>query len=355
MTSSGHHRTVRGPFSATSRVLASVLLAVVALAASTLIATPAYADPAPPPDASEAVKRLAEAQREAEVLTEQWHAAKDRLDVKQAAADRAEADVLPAMRAAQAAERQEEAIRVQMDKVASQALATGRLDQLNALFLSDSPSDFLDQMSTLESFTADQKLVLDQALNSVRRTRQMQADADATARRAQRAADEARAAAEQIGERRQAAQARITEVEQLLDELSPADQESRTEEVAAPVGEVIGTSKGALALKAAMTRMQSPYVWGAEGPATFDCSGLMYWAFKKVGITLPRSSSAQSQVGRPVSRSELRPGDMVFFYSPVSHVGFYAGDGKVLNAVQTGDVVRYSDLDQMPYHSARRL
>jgi cell wall-associated NlpC family hydrolase len=70
---------------------------------------------------------------------------------------------------------------------------------------------------------------------------------------------------------------------------------------------------------------------------------------------MPRSSAAQSQVGRPVSRSELQPGDLVFFYHPVSHVGFYAGDGKVLNAVQTGDVVRYSDLSKMNFNSARRL
>jgi cell wall-associated NlpC family hydrolase len=102
--------------------------------------------------------------------------------------------------------------------------------------------------------------------------------------------------------------------------------------------------------------MDKPYVWGATGPGTFDCSGLVYWAFKRLGITMPRSSSAQSQVGRPVSRANLQPGDLIFFYHPVSHVGFYAGNGKVLNAVQTGDVVRYTDLSRMKsYAGARRL
>ncbi|HEY1973742.1 MAG TPA: NlpC/P60 family protein, partial [Pseudonocardia sp.] len=117
-----------------------------------------------------------------------------------------------------------------------------------------------------------------------------------------------------------------------------------------------GGGRGVLALRAAMTRFDSPYVWGATGPSTFDCSGLVYWAFKRVGITLPRSSAAQSQVGRPVARNDLRPGDLIFFYNPVSHVGIYAGDGKVLNAVQSGDVVRYTDLSKMRnYSGARRL
>jgi len=105
-----------------------------------------------------------------------------------------------------------------------------------------------------------------------------------------------------------------------------------------------------------MTRMDKPYVWGATGPGTFDCSGLVYWAFKRLGITMPRSSSQQALVGKPVSKSDLRPGDLIFFYHPVSHVGFYAGDGKVLNAVQTGDVVRYTELSRMKsYAGARRM
>jgi len=94
----------------------------------------------------------------------------------------------------------------------------------------------------------------------------------------------------------------------------------------------------------------------APGQHTFDCSGLVYWAFKRLGITMPRSSSQQALVGKPVSKSDLRPGDLIFFYHPVSHVGFYAGDGKVLNAVQTGDVVRYTELSRMKsYAGARRM
>jgi cell wall-associated NlpC family hydrolase len=316
---------------------------------------PARADPSPPPNASDTAKKLANAQREAEALTEQWHAAQDEMDVKRGEAQRADAAVGPARKAVLQAKADEERYRASVDQVVADAFQGGRLDQLNVLFTSDSPSDFVDQMTALDGFSADRLQVLDRMVQLVAVTTKAQAEADGAAARARQAADEARSAFSEIGVRKRAAEGRINEAERLLARLDPAERAARVTDEGLPVDTVLGTSKGALALKAAMTRMRRPYVWGADGPSSFDCSGLMYWAFKTVGITLPRSSSAQSQVGRPVSKDDLQPGDMVFFYTPVSHVGFYAGNGKVLNAVQTGDVVRYSDLSRMDYHSARRL
>jgi peptidoglycan DL-endopeptidase CwlO len=118
--------------------------------------------------------------------------------------------------------------------------------------------------------------------------------------------------------------------------------------------DLLGSSTGLKALGRAMTRLGDPYVWGAEGPNSFDCSGLVQWAFKQVGVTLPRSSTAQSQVGKPVSRGALRPGDLVFFYSPVSHVGIYLGNNKVLHASEPGKPVKISPMN-FPYHNARRV
>lgn len=315
----------------------------------------AHADPEPPPNASDAARQLAAAQRDAEQLTEQWHEAQDALETKQLQAKRADAAVELSRKAAQKARTAEERYRVEVDPVVSEAYQQGRLDQLNVLITSDSPSDFLDQMTALDGFTADRLDKLNRLVELVTVTTRAQADADGAADRARQAADEARQAVTEIGVRKKRADTRIEETERLLHRLSPEEKAARTRDEGDPGLIPLGTSKGALALKIAMTRMQMPYVWGADGPRSFDCSGLMYWAFKKVGITLPRSSSAQAQVGRPVARKDLRPGDMVFFYTPVSHVGFYAGNGKVLNAVQTGDVVRYSDLSRMRYHSARRL
>lgn len=114
-------------------------------------------------------------------------------------------------------------------------------------------------------------------------------------------------------------------------------------------------SKGSAALSAAMGAMGTPYRWGGTGRGGFDCSGLAQWAYRKAGITLPRSSRAQSGVGTPVSRADLRPGDLVFFYRPVSHVGIYVGNGNVVHAPQTGDVVKISPISRMPFAGARRL
>ena len=114
-------------------------------------------------------------------------------------------------------------------------------------------------------------------------------------------------------------------------------------------------SVGETALAAARTALGTPYAWGGTGRGGFDCSGLVQWAFRQAGVTLPRTSQTQSTVGQPVSRADLRPGDLVFFYSQVSHVGIYVGDGQVLHAPQTGEVVKISPLARMPFHNARRV
>ncbi|MEV1293764.1 NlpC/P60 family protein [Pseudonocardia sp. NPDC049635] len=122
------------------------------------------------------------------------------------------------------------------------------------------------------------------------------------------------------------------------------------------VGDLSGSATGLQALATAKTALGAPYKWGATGPNAFDCSGLMVWAFEQAGIDLPRTSSAQSQMGgQSVSKSQLKPGDMVFFYSPVSHVGIYAGNGKILHASTSGEPVKYSDIDAMPFHNAIRV
>lgn len=102
---------------------------------------------------------------------------------------------------------------------------------------------------------------------------------------------------------------------------------------------------------------KSQYVWGAEGPNAFDCSGLMLAAYKSAGVSLPHSSITQSQLGKPVSRDQLRPGDLIFWYSPVSHVGMYVGNGNIVHARNTRvDIVMQSLASYpAPYSGARRV
>lgn len=105
---------------------------------------------------------------------------------------------------------------------------------------------------------------------------------------------------------------------------------------------------------AAMSKLGAPYSWGAAGPDAFDCSGLMYWAYQQMGMTIPRTSSAQISGGTPVSRADLQPGDIVGYYSGVSHVGMYIGDGKIVHASDYGIPVQVVSVDSMPFAGAAR-
>ena len=97
------------------------------------------------------------------------------------------------------------------------------------------------------------------------------------------------------------------------------------------------------------------YRYGASGPNAFDCSGLVNWASKSSGKSLPRTSKAMSRVGTPVSKSALQPGDLVFFYGGPSHVGIYIGNGKIVHASNPQHPVKTADMSTMPFHSARRV
>jgi cell wall-associated NlpC family hydrolase len=110
-----------------------------------------------------------------------------------------------------------------------------------------------------------------------------------------------------------------------------------------------------VAVWTALAQRGDPYAWGGAGPSSFDCSGLTQYSWRKAGVYLPHSSRLQSTTGRFVSKSYLRAGDLVFFYSPVSHVGIYVGDGYIVHAPHSGDVVRLARLSYMPsYAGARR-
>lgn len=118
-----------------------------------------------------------------------------------------------------------------------------------------------------------------------------------------------------------------------------------------------GQSMAQDAIAAAKSRLGKPYVWGATGPNSFDCSGLMQYAFEKAGKDLPRTSAAQSKVGDKVSMDDLQPGDLIFLYSPVSHVVMYIGNGKVIEAPTSGQDVKFTPLSKIEKNavSARRV
>lgn len=114
-------------------------------------------------------------------------------------------------------------------------------------------------------------------------------------------------------------------------------------------------SRAADAVSYAYSKLGSPYVWGATGPNAFDCSGLVLASYRSAGVSLPRTTYAQIGAGQRVSRSELLPGDLVFFYSGITHVGLYIGDGQMIHAPNPSAPVRVAPIDEMPFAGATRV
>ncbi|WP_019928317.1 C40 family peptidase [Nocardia sp. BMG111209] len=110
---------------------------------------------------------------------------------------------------------------------------------------------------------------------------------------------------------------------------------------------------GQRAVDAALSKIGSPYSYGATGPDAFDCSGLVQWSYEQAGVDVPRTSYEQENAGRPVSLDDLQPGDVITFYGG-SHSGIYVGDGNVVHAADYGQPVDIAPLDSMPVTSAHR-
>uniref|UniRef100_UPI00355C9ED1 Hub-Hydrolase (CD1368) n=1 Tax=Clostridioides difficile TaxID=1496 RepID=UPI00355C9ED1 len=116
------------------------------------------------------------------------------------------------------------------------------------------------------------------------------------------------------------------------------------------------SDKAKIVISEAKKHLGKPYKWGGNGPSSFDCSGLMVYCFKKVNVSLPRTSNQQSKKGKKVEQKNLQAGDLVFFHNPVSHVGLYIGNGEFLHAPQKGDVVKISKLSsRRDFNTARRV
>ena len=163
----------------------------------------------------------------------------------------------------------------------------------------------------------------------------------------------------------------LLKAEKLLKSLAKADRERLLREEAARENKIQSDSKGyaasykgdntrgSLALKFALQQIGDIYVWAAAGPTRWDCSGLTMRAFQKAGASLPHSSRVQISYGKSVAYSNVKPGDLLFFGKPISHVSIYMGGGKMVQAPRPGKRVEVVPLTKMfgrkPFVGARRL
>jgi cell wall-associated NlpC family hydrolase len=317
----------------------------------------ASAAPDAPATAKEAAELMAARAHDLEVVTEQFNTARDQLQTQQAAA-KAAADALAKAQADLAT------AQAQVRGIARSAFTGESTSGFSAMMTSDSADEFVDKMSTLQMVADHQNELLDQVAAASQAATQAQGDAA-------KAAADAQATYDKVAAQQADLQAQVNKYQADFSRLSAAEQQAATalaggggdrasrddRSEPAPSGPIVADSAAAqTAVDTAMAQRGKPYVWAAAGPGSFDCSGLMQYAYRAAGIALPHSSLGQSQMGTPVARNALQPGDLVFFYSPVSHVGMYIGNGNMVHAPTAGDVVKVTPLAFMgSYAGARRF
>ena len=350
---------------AMGRRLACLLAAIGVLAA--LLATDVSADPA-----ADALAELTELSRLAEQTTEQMHSAQidldEKLSVQLVAENKAAADQV----AADATSADLAKYQAAVDKLAAAAYMGGRTDTLAAALTATSPQELIEQLAIQK--TVESELTVQMAaFRSASARAAAAADRSAkSAAQARTAADEAAAVRIDLDAKQRRMQEQIAAVQARYDALTPDQQAiladpgppppalppppaSDPSIVAMPGPAGGGSFGGGFAVvQAALTRVGSPYSWGATGPDAFDCSGLIKWAFLQNGKSLPRSSQALAQGGQPVATSDLQPGDIVTFYADVSHAGIYIGDGMMVHASTYGTPVKVAPISSAPIHNVRR-
>jgi peptidoglycan DL-endopeptidase CwlO len=309
---------VRTPSRAASlAAVAAVLVLVVPAADSMAQTTP------PPPSLTTLVAQAKQLEFQINALSEQYDGLRIQLG-------RAQADAQIAERAAA---RDATALASGQQAVAQLAAAnymSAGLDPAMQALTVGNPEQFLAQASTiteLDESSTDMFSMLSNQESQDQRARQTANQQLATVSALQA----------QLNAKKQTINAAIDQVNSAAMKQAMAiyTQTGQYPDITIPTANTVG----AQALAAAMSRRGDPYVWGAAGPGAFDCSGLVVWAFAQEGITLPHYTGDLWNSGVHIPRADLEPGDLVFFFSDISHVGIYLGDGLMIDAPDFGEVV----------------
>jgi cell wall-associated NlpC family hydrolase len=340
----------KGPLRREIRAVIPVIFAlcVTMVPAATAIAAP------PDPGVEELKAEADTLNGQLETLTEQYNGMRVRIgqSVRAARAAKAETDLQ---------RRSLRAMQLRIRRLAATSYMNGGVDESTAAFAGASdPQDLLDRASALRYF----------ATQDAGRVRDLGTATQAAAR-AERT-EKARAAsvqrlAKDIDAKKQRIESLLSKSKERLKAAVKAENDkvpsaggkspSPTPTPSSPQSGDPGepSAKALAAAKAARSKLGAPYLYGAGGPASFDCSGLTMWAYKQAGVTLPHYTGSQWTSGTQIAQSDLRPGDLVFFYADLHHVGLYIGGGEMIHAPQTGDVVRIAPIAGRPYAGAVRV
>jgi peptidoglycan DL-endopeptidase CwlO len=293
------------------------------------------------PDASEALKKYNDLSHQAEELNEEHLRAQEALSNAQGALDQANRDL-------EAAHQAQEALRGQVDLLTEASFEGARFGQLSALLVSDSQQDFLNRMSALGVLAGDNA----EALDGLGQAVDLANDA---ARRAGEAADTANKAIADIDQRKAALDGQITEAREAYRSLSSAERAALNN--AGDMGPIpVPAGKAGEALAFALTQRGKDYVYGSNGPDTWDCSSLMQAAYRSVGISIPRTTYSQATIGRQVSRNDVKAGDLIIYYSGQTHVAMAIDGIRAVHASTEGVPVKVQDIESIgPVNVIRRV
>ena len=323
---------------------------------SSAIAAPTPALQQPPSNVSDALQKYRKLAAEAEKVHQAYLRAKEDLAATQEKLDKANGSLEEAKRARARAQEKKERFRDKVDQLAGASFTSGaQFTKLSVLLSGDSAQDFLERSAALNVLARQKVKVLERLSGAVAEAESAEQRAANARSEAQQAKDKAVALLADIEERKKALDEKIAKVKEAANLLSAADQ-AQQQDTGGPVPQVAAPGPAAQqAVNAALAQRGTPYEWGGESPGGFDCSGLLQWAYQQAGISLPRTAASQAQAGTPVPRSQLKPGDLVYFYSPVSHIGMYIGNGKMVHAPNSGSVVRIDDVYSDSYTGATRV
>jgi cell wall-associated NlpC family hydrolase len=235
--------------------------------------------------------------------------------------------------------------RTAVAQIADQGYMTGSLNPTIQLLQSDNPQAFLNRSSIL--------LQLDHQQGT---TVNLLSQAVAAAARAQKTATQEQAQATKLAAEMSTKVGQIQAKENVLNSQAFAQALAVFQQTGSyPQIPISGDSVGEQALRWALTRLGDPYVWGGAGPDDFDCSGLVMWAYAHVGISLAHFTGDQWTEGEHIPQNQLEPGDLVFFFADISHVGMYIGNGMMVDAPSAGQVVQVQPIFWSAFVGAVRI
>lgn len=346
----GHHRF--------KHARASVVVCVALAAGFSIVAPSSVASPSPDdPSLSEVRTRVEKLSHEAEQANERYLTLVDQVHQTKGQLRATRKDVRD-QRAKFSKIKQQVTTTLVADATDSPLGTTGEL------LGSGDPAKFIDGLGAMQAYNSTQSDLLSEYTTTAdelgTREDQLSDELDSIDQAKQKMADEKA----EVNDKADKAQALLDQLEaeqreNLFDQPDgdgPSRDENRPPTDGGDYnGDNNASGNAAQAIAFAQAQLGDPYVYGATGPDSWDCSGLTGAAWASAGVALPRSSSEQATVGTPVSTSDMQPGDLVFYYSPISHVALYVGNGTIIHAPHPGDVVKYAPVSEMPIATVRRV